>query len=60
MYGRIFTVDPKVLARCRLCCEPMYYIYDQKLREFCYECTMQQRQQELFYSDFVQNTDGIF
>lgn len=26
------------LAHCKLCTEPMYCIYDQKLRDYCHGC----------------------
>jgi hypothetical protein len=40
MYGSWLTVDPWILAHCRMCYEPMYCIYDQKIRDFCHECMM--------------------
>ncbi len=30
--------DPRSLAHCRLCRDPMYFIYDWKLRDYCHEC----------------------
>lgn len=30
--------DLKMLAHCRMCCEPLLYIYDTSLRDFCHEC----------------------
>ncbi len=33
-------VDPKTLAHCRLCSEPMYCIYDSALRDYCYACLL--------------------
>jgi len=32
------TVNPKHLAHCRACCQPLYCIYDADLRWFCWEC----------------------
>lgn len=32
------TVNPKHLAHCRECCQPLYCIYDADLRWFCWEC----------------------
>ncbi len=37
------NVDPRHLAHCRYCYQPMYCIYDQTLRDFCYECEMEAR-----------------
>jgi hypothetical protein len=55
------TVDPRMLAHCRACYEPMYYIYDQKLREFCYECTLEyQAQQGLAYDQLVQSVEESY
>lgn len=59
MYGRTFTVDPKAIAHCRICYEPMYYIYDQKLRSFCYECMMEHNlQQGLSYDQLIEGSEG--
>ena len=33
-----FTGDPRTLAHCRLCHDPMYLIYDSRLRDYCHEC----------------------
>lgn len=32
------TVNPRHLAHCRLCYDPMYCIYDTALRPYCWEC----------------------
>ena len=32
-------VDIREIANCTLCFEPMLYIFDHKLRPYCYECT---------------------
>jgi hypothetical protein len=37
------TVDKRVFAVCRDCGLPMYCIYDQSLRDFCYEHTPRKR-----------------
>lgn len=34
----IFAIDPTLLTHCRSCSEPMYFIYDDSLRDYCYEC----------------------
>lgn len=38
---RILTVDTRKLAHCKMCHEPMYCIYDQSIRDFCYECALE-------------------
>jgi len=59
MYGRVLTVDPRILAHCRMCYEPMYYIYDQKLRDFCYECTMENALQTgLIYEETIESAES--
>jgi hypothetical protein len=61
MYGRMLTVDPRTLAHCRVCYEPMYYIYDQKIRNLCYECTMEHGLQAgVSYEDIIQGTEGLY
>jgi hypothetical protein len=40
MAERVLTVDPRILAHCRLCFEPMYCIYDSALRDYCHECLL--------------------
>lgn len=37
------TIDPKKLAHCKLCRDPLYAIYDQKLRRYCYQCELEMR-----------------
>ena len=32
------TVSRDSLAHCRDCLEPLYCIYDQRLRDFCHDC----------------------
>lgn len=32
------TVNPRLLAHCKMCRDPMYCIYDWKLRHYCWEC----------------------
>ncbi|MDP2206972.1 MAG: hypothetical protein Q8K65_11780 [Alphaproteobacteria bacterium] len=32
------TVNPRMLAHCRECCQPMFCIYDANLRWRCWEC----------------------
>ena len=61
MNGIILTVDPRTLAHCRACYEPMYYIYDQKLRSFCYECTLEHGlQQSMSYEQAIQGSEGAY
>jgi hypothetical protein len=38
MNDRFIVIDPRALAHCRLCLEPMYCIYDSALRIYCHEC----------------------
>jgi hypothetical protein len=33
--------DFRILAHCRMCYEPMCFIYDSNLRDYCYECTVE-------------------
>jgi hypothetical protein len=33
-------IDLRELAHCRQCYEPMLFIYDSELRDYCYECQM--------------------
>lgn len=33
-----YYFDPKTLAHCRLCHEPMLFIYDSAVRDFCHDC----------------------
>ncbi len=40
-----FSADPRCLAHCRYCHEPMYCIYDATLRDFCYPCELEARLQ---------------
>ncbi len=40
-----FSVDPRSLAHCRYCHEPMYCIYDANLRDFCWECLVESEEQ---------------
>jgi len=44
--NRLLTVNPRVLAHCRMCNEPLYCIYDQNLRDVCYECTLETKAAE--------------
>ena len=37
----LITVHPRELAHCKNCCEPLYVIYDQSLRDFCHECMVE-------------------
>jgi len=61
MYGRTFTVDPRSIAHCKICYEPMYYIYDAKLRSVCYECMIEHNlQQGLTYDQLIQESEGIY
>jgi hypothetical protein len=54
MNGRLLTVSSRSLAHCRVCHEPMYYIYDQKVRDFCYECVVEQRVHKgMLYDDII-------
>jgi hypothetical protein len=39
----LISVDPKKLAHCHLCKDPMYIIYDKKLRRYCYQCELEMR-----------------
>lgn len=39
------SYNPGELAVCRDCLEHMRFIYDQSLRDFCYECTERHRQE---------------
>lgn len=36
-----FTIDPKELAHCRCCYEPMYIIKDSSVRDYCHECLLE-------------------
>jgi hypothetical protein len=61
MNGRISAVDPRSLAHCRICYEPMYYIYDQKLRSYCYECTVEHRLQgSLSYDQVIEGPEELY
>ena len=61
MYGRISTVDPKSIAHCKICYEPMYYIYDQKIRNYCHECTLEHRlEQNLSYDQVIEGSEEIY
>lgn len=33
------TVNPKLLAHCKLCSSPMYCIYSWGVRHYCWECS---------------------
>lgn len=35
----IITVNPKRLAHCRMCRDPLLCIYDWKVRDYCWDCT---------------------
>ena len=37
-YGITADLNVRRLAHCKCCCEPMYCIYDQALRDFCWGC----------------------
>ena len=37
----LITVHPRELAHCKGCCEPMYCIYSQALRDYCHDCTVE-------------------
>ena len=37
--NQVLIVDTRKLAHCRMCYEPMYCIYDQSIRDYCYECS---------------------
>ena len=41
MKNRALTINPSIIVRCRLCSEPMYYIYDRSVRECCFECSIE-------------------
>ena len=61
MNGIILSVDPRTLAHCGICYEPMYYIYDQKLRSYCYECTLEHRvQQGLSYEQDIPSAESVY
>jgi hypothetical protein len=61
MYGRIFTVDPRSIAHCRICYEPMYYIYDQRLRNYCHECTVEHSlQQDISYDQLISGSEAAY
>jgi hypothetical protein len=61
MNGRILAVDPRILAHCRMCYEPMYYIYDQRLRDFCYECMVENYLPKgISYEETIQITEGNY
>lgn len=36
--GTVHSADLKKLAHCKLCSEPMLFIYSQSLRDYCFEC----------------------
>jgi hypothetical protein len=60
MYNRTYTIDPRSIAHCRACFEPMYYIYDQKLRSLCYECTAEHSlQQGLSYDHLIHGSGEV-
>jgi hypothetical protein len=40
------TVDPRTLAHCKVCAEPLYCIYDQNLRSDCWECEQEMKELE--------------
>lgn len=35
------TVNPRHLAHCKMCREPMFCIYDWTLRHYCWECKVE-------------------
>jgi hypothetical protein len=45
--NRILRVDTRKLAHCRMCREPMYCIYDEAIRDFCYECSLEIKADEV-------------
>lgn len=36
-----FTGRVTELAHCKCCSEPMFIIYSQKLRDYCYDCEVE-------------------
>ena len=34
-----FTGNIRELAHCKLCGDPMFIVFDSKLREYCWTCT---------------------
>lgn len=38
--GLVINVDPKKLAHCKMCNDPMYCIYDWTLRPYCWQCSI--------------------
>lgn len=41
----VFTGDIRELAHCKYCWEPLYIIYDHKLRDTCRDCELDLRAQ---------------
>lgn len=39
----LVNIDPKTLARCKKCNDPLYIILDQSLRDKCYHCDLAER-----------------